>query len=123
MAAEGHTLGWLSVCDRSVPGSSLARPLASKIRAARSGDAADREILAHQPGIIGIGIHAVAPRTLADRMAVAPAAREHAALAGLRGRRAGVRRARSLRAVAGVGLQHVVAASMFGDVVIDVVVG
>ena len=46
----------------------------SKIRAARSGDAADREILAHQPGIIGIGIHAVAPRTLADRMAVASAA-------------------------------------------------
>jgi hypothetical protein len=31
---------------------------ASKIRAARSGDAADGEILAHQAGIVGIGIAA-----------------------------------------------------------------
>src|SRR5258708_13185645 len=56
-------------------------------------------------------------------MTKAPAAREHAALVGLRGRRAVLRRAQQLRAVIGIGLQHVVAAPMSGGVVIDVVVG
>src|ERR1019366_9893445 len=49
-----------------------------KIRTARSDHTADHKILAHQPGIVGIGIFAL--RALAHRVAVAPAATKHATL-------------------------------------------
>src|SRR5450756_2851683 len=62
-----------------------ATPPRSEIRAVRAGDAADGKILAHQAGIIGVGVHALACGALAHRVAEAPAARQHAALVGLRG--------------------------------------
>jgi hypothetical protein len=81
----------------------------SKIRTARSGDAADRKILAHQSRIIRVGIHMLARRALAHGMAIAPAVSQHATFVGLRRRRAVLRRAQFLRAITGVGLQRVVA--------------
>ena len=93
----------------------MRRGFVSKIRTARAGDAADGEILAHQSGIIGIGIHAVpASRgALAHGVAEAPAVAEHAALVFPRGRRAVLRRTELRVACGVVGMQGIVAARLF----------
>src|SRR3984957_4890752 len=91
----------------------------SKIRAARPDDTTDGEVLAHQAGIIGIGIHAVLALrgAFAHRVAEAPAAAEHATLVLPRGRCAVLWRAELRIADRVVGAQGVVAARLFQGVV------
>ena len=92
------------------------------IRAIRAGDAADGEFLAQHAGVVGVGVQAV-PRVIARGVIEAPAAAQHAALVGPRGRHAVLRRAQGFVAIRRVGLQHVVAARLLSDIVVDVVVG
>ena len=84
---------------------------------------ADPKAPAHHAWIVRVGIKARARRTFVDCVVETPAVTEHAVLVCARGRHAILRRAEHHRAGAGVGLQHVVTARVFCDVVADVVVG